>query len=269
MRISSLFPFPTILLVAAVITGCAMAPRADNSSDGIPKVVSSFAQRNNLQIGKQFDVAPNIRAYTLENVRGGKGLIYVVDGQHAFIGNMVGPEGESITKMHLQTQVYDLKGAYQRLVNESKPITDDSDTPIFGFYDPQCHYCVEAIERFRDVGVTVKWVPVMMFGQKSIDAVAAIYAAENEAVALVDAAAAQKAGQLDQWISKQTYGTANVRDAVDRISVHESIMHQAGISGTPTFLVKIENDVIPMMTSDILAMRERFLQSKRAAQKNE
>lgn len=237
-------------LTAATLTGCATST---------PKVVDNFARRNNLEVGNSFSIAPSIRGYAIENVRGGKGVIYVVDGKYAFIGNMVGDDGEPLTKQHLQTYVYDLPGAFARLEKESSPIGPDPASTIYGFYEPQCNYCVHAIEELKDAGIHVKWVPVLMFGQVSINALAAIYASTDEEAALTDAARAQREGKLGEWVSAQTYGTANVKTAVDRTALHESIMKQAGFSGTPMFLTKVKGQVVPLTTPDLLALRARYL----------
>lgn len=243
-----------VITLVAALSGCATLDPGRT-----PAVVEGFARRNNVEIVKSFELAPSIRGYAIENVKGGKGIIYVVDGEYAFVGNMVGADGQSLTKTHLQAHVYDLAGAYARLQNEATPITSDPDSTIYGFYEPQCNYCVQAIDELAQAGVNVKWVPVLFFGETSINALAAVYAATDEQAALVSAAAAQRQHKLGEWVSGQTYGTDNLRAAVDATALHESIMKQAGISGTPTFLAKVGGQVVPLTTSDLLEMRAEYL----------
>jgi len=244
------------VLLSAALTGCVVAPART------PEVVESFARRNNLEVQKSFDLSPSIRGYAIENVKGGKGIFYVVDGKYGFVGNMVGVDGESLTKTHLQTFVYDLPGAYARLQKEASPITDDPDSTIYGFYEPQCNYCVHAIEDMAKAGVKVQWVPVLFFGETSINALAAVYASADEQAALAAAAAAQREHKLADWVSSQTYGTDNLKAAVDATTRHESIMKQAGFSGTPMFLAKVRGEVIPLTSSDILSMRADYLRNQ-------
>lgn len=246
------------VLISSALSGCAVTPSRN------PEVVESFARRNNLEVQKSFDLSPSIRGYAIENVKGGKGIIYVVDGQYAFVGNMVGADGESLTKTHLQTFVYDLPGAYARLQSEATPITDDPESTIYGFYEPQCNYCVHAVEDLAKAGVKVQWVPVLFFGETSINALAAVYASSDEQAALVQAASAQREHKLAEWVSSQTYGTDNLKAAVDATTVHESIMKQAGFSGTPMFLAKVRGEVIPLTSADILSMRAEYLRAKPA-----
>lgn len=243
------------LLFSAALSGCVVAPARN------PEVVEGFARRNNLEVQKSFELSPSIRGYAIENVKGGKGIFYVVDGKYGFVGNMVGVDGESLTKTHLQTFVYDLPGAYARLQKEAFPITDDPGSTIYGFYEPQCNFCVHAIDDMAKAGVKVQWVPVLFFGETSINALAAIYASSDEQAALAAAAAAQREHKLAEWVSSQTYGTDNLKAAVDATARHESIMKQAGFSGTPMFLAKVRGDVIPLTSGDILSMRADYLRT--------
>lgn len=236
-------------------SGCASNPAGGATSliNPNPAVVKTL-EMNHAKIEKSFPVGESVIGFAVSTERG-KGVIYQVGEDYALIGTLFGAEGQNLTTAHNSEHVFDLAGAFEQMKHSARTIVDKDGEPlnVWGMYEPNCPYCAMAIVEFHNRGINVQWVPVMFLNDNSASVMAAVWAADDPAVMLREAAHAKSANTLDQFIAAHPVTDTDRAATAQILRTQFSWMMTAGLNGTPSFVMEVEGKPVVSTIEDILA----------------
>ncbi|MDN6180956.1 MAG: thiol:disulfide interchange protein DsbG [Halomonas subglaciescola] len=226
----------TLSLAALATSAGADIPKAD-----LPDPVAALASHG-VEVIDTFEAPGNLKGYAA-TLQGKPVAVYLTeDGEQAILGTMVGAQGEDLSAEPLERIVSGPQSekAWAQLETAAwvRDGSEDADTIIYEFTDPNCPYCHQFWQQARpwvDAGkVQIRHVLVGILKQDSAPKAATILAADDPAAAFAR--------------SEQDYDEDGIKvadsipdSARKKVAENNALMKSLGYFATPTILYQKDN----------------------------
>jgi hypothetical protein len=249
---------PLQLLPLALCGFLAALPLVSHASDAVPPALQKFVNdRGGGEFLSRFPVAEGIEGHVVRTPSGDRQLVYTLaEGRLVMMGTLFDSLGASITEAHFRDQVFDARGAWARVGREIPVIKFPKAAPdVIGFFEPHCGACSAAMDQMEKDGITVNWVGLSFLSEDSPRVLAGILDARKPWEAMTSALRARGPAGMKSWISEHPASDKTLARVTNELALADSVMKQAGVRGTPTFLIK-KGDVVE--TVDFGALRRHL-----------
>lgn len=218
---------------SAVFSGIVQA-----EEEQLPQPMQMIVETGAAEVVKTFDTERgDIQGYVIKQANGNHTIVYGLD-DYAFAGVLLNEKGENLTNRYAAEHIPepDLTGVAEKIMSSEHLLTEGPEgaPELYVFTDPNCPYCAKFFEMSRSYveqgKVQIHWIPVGFLKSSSKQISAAIIQGGIDVMAK-----AKRAGRGEQK------PMAEVTNEIGRALVmHQKYMGEAGISGTPGFLFKVD-----------------------------
>lgn len=266
---NNLFQLCAVGLAVGLLTFGATKYFESQPKEALNQIVAKKTDHTNslkkfgFKIIKKFDVRDNITGYALTH-SGQPITAYGVAGSDLLmIGDLVTQDGINLSEVHRNDYINaNIAEAGWSLLQDASYIVDQdvTDAPVlYTVTDPNCPYCLKLWENTRELvegkNVEIRHVVVGILGEDSRNKAAALLGAENP-VELMDAYLTGKSQGEEIDLPKGS------EDAYAQVEKNNSLMREAGISGTPTSFIKMPDGSVEMLNGAVPAERIQELLEK-------
>lgn len=237
---------PTRTLTAPLLLATLLAGGPSFAADH-PPAVKALVERG-VSIKGTFEAPGGLTGYVGE-MQGTRTVAFYLtnDGEHVIVGPMLNADGENLTEPHVQSMVEGPKNqkAWNQLEKEDwiADGSDDADTIIYTFTDPNCPYCQrfrENAEPWIDAGrVQFRHIVVGILMKDSPEKAATILGSDDPAAALATNQEQHANGGIEVQESLRSKGQ-------DQMRANNQLMRSLGLSATPSTYYKTDDGAVRM-----------------------
>lgn len=202
---------------------------------------------NNEKLLNYFDAGNGYTGWVLEYKPQGKrdfAIVYTSpDNKFAFTGYMLDDKGLNRSQLHRQQYIPAISDeGIWNAVTSSVSYTEgnpDATQDVYALFDPMCSYCHKLWVEFQDYKDQAKihWIPVSIFGERSLGQTAAIIQADDPVAKIVEHGESFKPGRSDSGI--KPLAPQDIKPETRQLlKQHSEMMGLIGATGTPTVIYK-------------------------------
>lgn len=221
-------------LAAAVLVSTAI--NLPVAAAGYPTAIQSLVDKG-VKVEKQFPAASGLTGWVIRHGSGYAVLYTTADGKTLLNGSLFDARGNNLTAgyVHKYVPAPDYRASFRKLENTTYIVEGTKKDPksvLYVFTDANCPYCHaawKALRPYQDKGLQVRWVPVAVLRQSSLDKGVAMLAAKDRETAF-----RSDMEHFGQRHAPAIKVTPTQRAKYARTIKHNNdLMAEFGINGTP------------------------------------
>lgn len=197
--------------------------------------ILNLLKKQGISVKREFKVSDSINGFLVEQDSSQMILYSTSDGKYIINGILTNANGKNITKMHQEqfltlppwSEIEDT--AYITEIPLNEELIDAY--KIFVFFDPYCPHCRvlwEELQKYRQIGLTIGWVPVAYLRPESRE-IASYILANNQSAEILEKLMLNKLGNLN--IDPKV-----VESQKNRLRYNLKIMQDFGSQATPAIV---------------------------------